>query len=187
MKSRRLDQINLNGSIERLTESIQLLKKYPTAKIIFSGGSGSLQNPDLTHAYVAKKFYIQQQIDVNKIIFESKSRNTFENIFYSKEIANPQPNENWILVTTAFHMTRALNVAEKLNWEFIPYAVDFYIPKKFSWKPSLNFTGNIFFFPIYSNSDKSFLCNGFENFFKLTFTTTNCRSKNLKFCAVLKR
>ena len=141
--TKEFDQINLNGSIERLTESIQLLKKYPTAKIIFSGGSGSLQNPDLTHAYVAKKFYIQQQIDVNKIIFESKSRNTFENIFFSKEIANPKPTENWILITTAFHMTRALNIGEKLNWQFIPYAVDFQLSKKFSWKPTLNFLNNI--------------------------------------------
>ena len=142
--TKEFDQINLNGSVERLTESIQLHKKYPAATIIYSGGSGSLKYPDLTHSYVAKKFFIQQQVNLDKIIFESKSRNTFENIFYSKEISSPQPNENWILVTTAFHMTRALNVAEKLNWEFIPYAVDFYIPKKFSWKPSLNFIGNIY-------------------------------------------
>ncbi len=141
--TKEFDQINLNGSIERLTESIQLHRRYPKAKVIFSGGSGSLNNPNLTHAQVAKNFFIQQQVDVNKIFFESKSRNTFENIFYSKIIANPKQVENWILVTTAFHMTRALNVAEKLDWEFIPYAVDYQIPKKFSWKPSFNFIHNV--------------------------------------------
>ena len=141
--TKEFDQINLNGSIERLTESIQLHKKYPKAKFVFSGGSGSLYNQELTHSDVAIKFFIQQGIDVNEIVFESKSRNTFENILYSKKIVNPKPNENWILVTTAFHMTRAINIAEKLDWEMIPYAVDFRISKKSSWQPTLNFFSNI--------------------------------------------
>ena len=92
---------------------------------------------------MAIKFFIQQGIDVNEIVFESKSRNTFENILYSKKIVNPKSNENWILVTTAFHMTRAINIAEKLDWEMIPYAVDFRISKKSSWQPTLNFFSNI--------------------------------------------
>ena len=141
--TKEFNQIHIGESVERLIESIQLHKKYPTAKFIFSGGSGSLIPQDFTHADVAKKFFIQQNINVNKFIFESRSRNTFENILYSKEIISPSPNENWILVTSAFHMVRALNVAEKLDWKFIPYAVDFHVSKQFSWKPSINFWNNM--------------------------------------------
>ena len=128
--------------IERLTESIKLHKMYPEARVIFSGGSGSLKYLNLTHADVAKKFFAQQQVNISDIIFESESKNTYENILYSKKIANPTSIQKWVLVTTAFHMNRALNVAEKLDWEFLPYAVDFRNPKKFSWELTFYFYRN---------------------------------------------
>ena len=45
--------------------------------------------------------------------------------FFSRDIINPKNNEKWLLVTSSFHMTRAMNIAEKLKWNFIPYPVDF--------------------------------------------------------------
>ena len=59
----------------------------------------------------------------NQIIFEDKSRNTYENIIYSKKIANPKINENWLLITSASHMKRALLIADKNNWKLIKYDV----------------------------------------------------------------
>ena len=135
--------IHLNGSAERLIESIFLMNKYPKAKVIFSGGSGAIHDQNLTHSYVAKKFYKQLNINIRNIVFESKSRNTYENILYSLKIANPSSDEKWILITSAFHMTRAMNISEKLDWKIIPYAVDFRAGKKFSWKPTISFFGNI--------------------------------------------
>ena len=137
------NQINLNGSVERLTESVSLIKKYPTAKIIFSGGTGSLKYIDLDHASVAKNFFSNMGIDSNKIYYERKSRNTYENILFSKKIANPKKNEKWLLVTSAYHLNRSLGVSEKLEWIFIPYAVDFEKSKKFSWDFPYNFLRNI--------------------------------------------
>ena len=55
--SKEYDSINLNSSAERLIESVFLIKKYKNANVIFSGGSGSLSNSDLSHAKVAKKFW----------------------------------------------------------------------------------------------------------------------------------
>ena len=82
-------------------------------------------------------------IDISYIIFESKSRNTFENILFSKKIINPRESENWLLVTSSFHMSRAINVAEKLDWKFIPYPVDFRTSKKFiSFKPGFALLDN---------------------------------------------
>ena len=123
------NQVNLNDSVERLTDSILLMHRYPKAKVIFSGGSGSIFNQELTHADVARKFFEQLRIDTSKIIFESESRNTYENIFYSKKFVKPTSDENWLIVTSASHMIRATNIGEKLEWEFIPYAVDFHTKK----------------------------------------------------------
>ena len=136
-------QISLNGSSERLVESVFIIKKFDKAKVIFSGGSGLVNRPDLDHAQVAKSFYKKIGIETNKIIFEDESRNTYENIIYSKKIANPKINENWLLITSASHMKRALLIADKNNWKLIPYPVDFKNIKNFKLIPNLELLKNL--------------------------------------------
>ena len=143
--TREHNQVNLNDSVERLTESILLIKRYPNAKVIFSGGSGVLEYPELDHASVAKKFFQNMGIDSNKLNYENKSRNTYENILFSKKLVNPKKNEKWLLVTSAIHLSRAMNVAEKLEWSFIPYPTDFHSSKNFGFSSfyKLQFFHNI--------------------------------------------
>ena len=136
-------QISLNGSAERLVESVDIIKEHQNAKVIFSGGSGTLNRPDLAHSQVAKFFYRKMGLKTNRIIFENNSRNTYENILFSKKIAIPNKNENWLLITSASHMKRAQLVAEKNNWHFIPYAVDFKILKSFKFTLKLNLLLNV--------------------------------------------
>ena len=140
---KEFDQISLNGSAERLVESVMIIRKFEKAKVIFSGGSGIVNRSDLGHSQVAKLFYKKMGVDINKIFFEDKSRNTHENIIYSKKIAKPKKNENWLLITSAFHMKRALLIAEKNNWKLIPYAVDFKNIKEFKLTPNLNLLSNL--------------------------------------------
>ena len=141
--SKEYNTIHLNENAERLFESIALINMYPKAKIIFSGGPAYIFNKKIIQVDLAEEFFSKLGIDTHKINFESRSRNTYDNIFFSKIIANPKPKEKWLVVTSAFHMKRTLNIANKLKWNLIPYAVDFKQTKKFSWKPSINFLGNI--------------------------------------------
>ncbi len=136
------NQINVNDASERLIESLRLINRFDKAKIVFSGGSGSINKTNYSHAQIAKKFYEIAKINIENIIFEDKSRNTFENILFTSKIVKPKNNETWILITSAFHMKRALLIAEKINWKFIPYAVDFKTGKKISLKPNLNLYNN---------------------------------------------
>ena len=137
------DQISLNGSAERLVESIKIINKFENAKIIFSGGSGALHSPNYGHSDVAKVFFKNVGMDIKRIQFENNSRNTYENIILSKEIAKPNNSENWLLITSAFHMKRALLIAEKNNWKLIPYPVDFKNFKDFKLVPNLNLLSNL--------------------------------------------
>ena len=137
------DQISLNDSSERLAESVFIIKKFREAKVIFSGGSRIINRPDLDHAQVAKSFYKKVGLETNKIIFENNSRNTYENIKYSKKIANPKINEDWLLITSASHMKRALLIADKIDWKLIPYAVDFKNIKNFKLTPNFNLLENL--------------------------------------------
>ena len=144
-------QVNLNGSVERLTESVSLIRKYPNAKIIFSGGSGDTSNSNLSHSSVAKIFFENMGINVERIIFENQSRNTYENILFSKKYADLKNHETWLLVTSAFHLKRSMYIAEKLEWKLIPFPTDFNHPKKFSFNPSINLFSNISAFQKYSH------------------------------------
>ena len=127
-------QIILNDRIERITESAKLIKKFPNAKIIFSGGNGTFSKPEIKGSEIAKIFYKELGVDTSRIFFEDKSRNTYENFVLSKNLIGNTEKEKWLLITSAYHMKRAMGVAQKLNLNLIPYPVDFMLNKNFSWK-----------------------------------------------------
>jgi uncharacterized SAM-binding protein YcdF (DUF218 family) len=115
--------VAINGKAERVIYPIPLAKRYPKAKIIYAGGSP--QGHKQREADLARMFYQMLQIDTRNFTFERESRNTYENIINSKTIAEPKLNENWLLITSAFHMKRAMAVARHAGWEMIPYPVDY--------------------------------------------------------------
>ena len=140
------NQVTIKSNGERLIESVVLIKKYPKAKVIFAGGSNTILDYEFTHSEAAKIFYQNLGINLDRINFEDQSRNTYENIVFSKNIANPKVDENWVLVTSAFHLKRSINISEKISWNLIPYPTDFNQPKKFNWKFEYNLLNNLVLF-----------------------------------------
>jgi uncharacterized SAM-binding protein YcdF (DUF218 family) len=67
------------------------------------------------------------------VLIESKSRNTFENAVMSKSVAGVEASQPWLLVTSAWHMPRALATFRKAGWNVTPYAVDYFSPTKIDW------------------------------------------------------
>src|SRR5262249_9067572 len=63
----------------------------------------------------------------SRVILEERSRSTHENAVYTKEMVRPASGETWILVTSAYHMPRAVACFEAVGWPVIPYPVDFRI------------------------------------------------------------
>ena len=63
-------------------------------------------------------------IDQLRLIIERSSRNTLENAEFSKTLADPRPGERWLLVTSAFHMPRAVGLFRKVGFPVEPYPVD---------------------------------------------------------------
>lgn len=117
-------QVELNAAAERDFSFLSLAQKYPTAKLVFTGGTGSLNKQQYKAADVAEKLFTQQNFDIDRIIFERESRNTYENVIYSKKIVQPVNNENWVLITTGWHMPRSVGIFCKAEWPVIPYPVD---------------------------------------------------------------
>lgn len=125
----------LNGRAETMTEFLALARRFPQAKLVFAGGSGDLTGHTLSEAEVMKQFAAQQGVDTERLLLDSKSRNTHENALYAKELANPKPGERWLLITSAFHMPRAVAVFEKLAWQVVPYPTDYRVlPTGVEWR-----------------------------------------------------
>ena len=110
----------VGASAERLFAFIYLARKYPKAKLVFTGGGGSHKHSDAAHM-----MFEQSMRDVKRVIFESQSRSTYESAVFSFGLIKPQKKEKWALITSAYHMPRAVGVFRKSGWEVIPYPVDY--------------------------------------------------------------
>lgn len=120
------DISEMNRSADRFVEGVILAKKFPDAKILFSGGSASILTENRAGAEIAELMFIDLGIKKSRLILESTSRNTYENAVYSFKNAQPKPWENWLLITSAFHMPRSLGIYRKIGWKnIIPWPVDY--------------------------------------------------------------
>lgn len=118
-------QIVLNNGAERLTSFVALARQFPNAKLVFTGGSGRL---DQTHkeADTVRQFFTSMGIPQSRVIYEDQSKNTFENGVFTHRLLKPNPTERWILITSARHMPRSMGVFRNLGWNPIPYPVDYF-------------------------------------------------------------
>ncbi len=119
------DLLPLNSAGERITALIYLAHKYPDAQILFSGGVGDLLDFGMAEADEVQHTIAALGIDPARIIFENKSRNTFENAVFSKVLAKPKQGERWLLVTSAWHMPRSMGCFTQAGFEVEAFPVDF--------------------------------------------------------------
>ncbi|MDH5299645.1 MAG: YdcF family protein [Desulfobulbaceae bacterium] len=117
-------QVEVGDGCERHLAFLALARRYPGAKLVYTGGSGSMVQQEHREAEVARRLYGMTGFDASRVIFETSSRNTYENGVNSKALVKPRDGEQWILVTTAWHMPRAVGVFRKVGWPVIPFPVD---------------------------------------------------------------
>jgi uncharacterized SAM-binding protein YcdF (DUF218 family) len=115
----------LNSGAYRLVEGFAAARHYPGARLVFTGGSGRLGGAPFSEAETARYVFTELGQDPRRLILEARSRNTYENILYSKAMVKPAPGEVWLLVTSAAHMPRAMAIARKLDWPMLPWPSDY--------------------------------------------------------------
>lgn len=115
----------LTDGAERMTAFAALAHRHPEARLVFSGGGGSRKPGKLREADVAYQLFEQLGVDVGHMQFERESINTWENAVFSQCLVKPKPDEAWLLVTSAFHMPRAIAVFHKIGWNVLAWPVGF--------------------------------------------------------------
>jgi len=128
-----------NQAADRMMALPGLMLRYPSAKVIFTGGSGSILAPEFRGGDVAEQWLHQQGMG-SRVTIERDSRNTFQNAIYTKDLianADGKVEGKWLLVTSAFHMPRSVGVYRKAGIDVIPFPVD-YRASTMRFDPGLN-------------------------------------------------
>ena len=115
----------VNEAGERFLAGMALARVYPEATLIFTGGSAQILGEGMSGAEIARRIFADGGIDEARVRLEDQSRNTAENAAYSLDLIGDGAGP-WILVTSAFHMPRAVGSFCAAGWRnIIPYPVDF--------------------------------------------------------------
>lgn len=114
---------SLNDAAERLTETVVLSRRYPGARLVFSGGSGRIFPGTMVEADWVRTLFAQLGVPAGRVSFERESRTTAENATRAFAMAAPKPGETWLLVTSALHMPRAVATFRHAGWAVIPWPV----------------------------------------------------------------
>ena len=108
----------------RIVVAAALTHQYPNARVVYTGGSANLIHNEAREADAAAAVFESLGIARDRVQIERQSRNTQENVEFSKAIADPKPGERWLLVTSAFHMPRSIGLFRKAGFAVAPYPVD---------------------------------------------------------------
>lgn len=129
------NQAQIGAAGDRLLHGAALALANPDAFVLFTGGAGALSDigAPKSGADVAARIFTALGVPEDKIILEHASRNTTENARLSAQLVDP--TGTYLLVTSAFHMHRALGSFQRAGWTGLtPYPVDFQAQSpRFGW------------------------------------------------------
>jgi len=116
-------EVELTDSAERLAVVPDLARRYPGARFIFTGGNGTLFGGESEARYTAQ---LLERFGVapGRVEMEDQSRNTLENAQFSKAVAAPKPGDHWVVITSAYHMPRAMAAFRSMDFEVEAFPVD---------------------------------------------------------------
>jgi len=115
----------LLASAARLTTGVALARRFPQARLVFTGGSASITGGGDSEAASVRELWLSLGVPAAQMTFETKSRNTWENALFTRALVDPKPDETWLLVTSAWHMPRAMGIFRKAGFNVIAYPVDY--------------------------------------------------------------
>jgi len=100
------------SSLARITEGIQLFNQLEGGYLVTSGGRMSPRGRSGSSCVQMKNLAVSLGVDEKRIIPACNSRDTYEEAREIKKILKEEP---FLLVTSGYHMRRAMYIFEKLD------------------------------------------------------------------------
>ncbi len=121
--SKGAPQVNSAG--DRFLATLGLANAYPQATVLWSGGTVTVKPASDSAANPGQRILLDAGLNPDRLLTEGRSRNTIENANFSRALAPSELTGQWILVTSGFHMPRAVGVFCKAGWtNLVPWPVD---------------------------------------------------------------
>ena len=121
------DRVFFAKGADRVTQALMLYRRGKIKHFIITGGSGNLLKEGRAEAEELKKFLLDCQIPAHLISIEDHAQNTRQNALLTQEMtARDSLQGPFILITSAFHMRRAMGCFNKVGIACIPFPVDYY-------------------------------------------------------------
>ncbi|MDR2962823.1 MAG: YdcF family protein [Bacteroidales bacterium] len=121
-----MERVVFQSSSDRMWQALWLYRQGKVKKLILSGGEGRILQRGYTESESTRDFLLQIGIPAHDIIVETRSRNTFENIKYSKQILDSLNNTlPALLITSATHLPRAMACARKAGLHTHAFSTDY--------------------------------------------------------------
>ncbi|MBS2019761.1 MAG: YdcF family protein [Deltaproteobacteria bacterium] len=118
-------QPSYNDNVERVIMTHRLLRDGRAKKVIVSGGTMDPKNADYGEAVQLARQLEDWGIARDRIMVESRSKNTRENALLTQTIAREQGFQNVVIVTSAFHMARAADCFRAVGMQVDLMPVDY--------------------------------------------------------------
>ncbi|MEZ4721651.1 MAG: YdcF family protein [Flavobacteriales bacterium] len=111
---------------DRFNQALRLLEMKKIKKLVVSGGSGYVSAPEMREALFLEEYLEQINIPDRKFLIESNSRNTHENAVFTADLLKDEhlDRKPILLITSGFHMRRAIACFEKAGLKVVPYTTD---------------------------------------------------------------
>jgi uncharacterized SAM-binding protein YcdF (DUF218 family) len=117
---------SLNRDAERLVAFVMLARAHPSARLVFAGGSSVAVRGRLTEAEASRSLVEQLGMTPGRVLYDDRSRTTWENAVNALALGQPKPDETWVLVTSASHMPRAIGAFRAAGWvHIVPWPVTY--------------------------------------------------------------
>ncbi len=127
-------------SLRRYAAFTTLARRYPDARLVFSGGSGALRpTSGVLDSDIARALLTDMGAPTDRLLIEKTSRNTWENATRTSDLIRPQKTENWILVTSPWHMSRAMGCFRKAGWHVTPAPAGYFTTGQYRLTPVFAF------------------------------------------------
>lgn len=120
------DRINFSNSSDRFMQGLRLVKNGVAPLMVVTGGSGSITFADHKEGARVQTYMRNIGFPDSLYVIENESRNTYENAVNTAKILNAKypKNARYLLVTSGYHMRRALGCFAKTGLNCDPYSVD---------------------------------------------------------------
>ncbi|WP_074223454.1 YdcF family protein [Algoriphagus halophilus] len=123
------DRTFFNKGADRITHALQLYRMGKIKKILITGGQGLNPVNPQSEAELLQRFLLMTGVPPEDVLIEDKAKNTAQNAQFTKAFLEENKidtNQEFLLITSAFHMYRSKGCFDKVGLKTETFPTDYY-------------------------------------------------------------